>query len=446
MNLPAAFSNRLQAELPGMAVGICAAITAGGANSSLHFNAVKPYQSKLALAQSVPWCTQAFWLEKRPVFTLDPAFHAGAYYVQEASSMLLAAVLAKLPQPQCALDLCAAPGGKSLILAEVVGTDGVLVANEVVPKRAEILAENVNKWGLGNVLLTSQSAYNLAQTKQLFDLILVDAPCSGEGLFRRDPEAIAHWRPELPQMNAQRQQQILSDILPALASGGHLVYSTCTFGEIENEAMFRWLVAQDLEPVPLHFPQAWGFSDSHDFFADIPAGHAYRALPGTARGEGFFITAFRKPGPLPRVVGSTLAEKASWNFEQANLPAHLAAYAQKNEVFLMNPTAAAVYQQLKTHIKLYQAGVPAGSWQGAIFKPNHALALLAGLEWSGTVLELNDVQAGWYLARKAFDPKGLAEGMVLVQWKGLRLGWGWVKGGKFSSGFPAKYKIRMELS
>ena len=191
----------------------------------------------------VPWAASGYYLSTRPSFTFDPYFHAGAYYVQEASSMFLEEAIRQTTdgQPLKALDLCAAPGGKSTLMQGVLHPDSVLVANEVIKTRAALLADNITRWGAANVVVTNNDPRDFARLPGYFDLMVVDVPCSGSGLFRRDPAAIAEWSQDNVILCSQRQQRILADALPALKPGGTLIYSTCSYAVEEDEQIMDWL-------------------------------------------------------------------------------------------------------------------------------------------------------------------------------------------------------------
>ena len=244
--------------------------------------------------EKIAWCADAFYLKERPSYVWDPLFHAGAYYPQEASSMFLDHVLRQVVKAQdiAVLDLCAAPGGKSTLIANYLDGKGVLVANEVIRQRASILKENIQKWGYNNTIVTSADASVWAKKSDLFDVVVVDAPCSGEGMFRKDQVAIDEWSPENVQLCASRQRRILADIWTTLKPGGYLIYSTCTFNLNENEENVLWaeseLGAKSLE-VPLE--KEWGVTTS--FLSDV---NAYRFMPHKTKGEGFFIAVLKKSG------------------------------------------------------------------------------------------------------------------------------------------------------
>ena len=222
---------------------------------------------------SVEWAAgEAFYLTERPSFTLDPLFHAGGYYVQEASSMYVGVLFDRAfealgrPSGAAVLDLCAAPGGKTTQLLSHLPSDCLLVANEVVPSRATVLAENVARWGCANAVVTCNDPS--AFRREHFDIVVVDAPCSGEGMFRKDERAVAEWSPDSVRLCAARQRRILSDIWPTLPSGGFLIYSTCTFNSLEDEDNAEW-ICSSLGGRCLEMR------------------HFY---PGEERGEGFFCS------------------------------------------------------------------------------------------------------------------------------------------------------------
>lgn len=256
----------------------------------------------------VPWCPEGFYLKERPPFTADPLLHAGAYYVQEASSMFLAHVVRSIFHSsfftfhaQAVLDLCAAPGGKSTILRSHIPDDCLLVSNEPNRSRCQVLAENMTKWGHPNVVVTQAYAEELARIAPQqfhltsgFDIILADVPCSGEGMMRKEEEAVRQWSPALVHECAALQRSIITDIWPALRPGGLLIYSTCTFNPEEDEENVEWVARElgaDILTVPVD--PTWGIR------GDLRKGAAEdfrfcHFLPGSVRGEGFFLAVLRK--------------------------------------------------------------------------------------------------------------------------------------------------------
>ena len=247
--------------------------------------------------ESVPWCRNAYYLPQRPNFTMDPLLHAGCYYVQEAASMFLDEVLRQHlpPHPLTALDLCAAPGGKSTLLAAALPADSVLYSNEPVRQRANILLENVTKWGYPNHIVTNTYPEVYRKSKCHFDLILCDVPCSGEGMFRKDEATIREWSPQSVDRCWQLQRSIVCDAWACLNPGGLLIYSTCTFNTKENEENVRWFLEtfNDAEILPVDVRPEWHITCSLLPGFDAPV---YRFIPGITRSEGLFMCVMRKRG------------------------------------------------------------------------------------------------------------------------------------------------------
>ena len=252
--------------------------------------------------EPVPWCRDGYYLEQRPNFTFDPLFHAGCYYVQEAASMFLDEVLRQIFRENTlnALDLCAAPGGKSTLLRAALPTDCVLYSNEPVRQRASILLENVEKWGYPNHIVTNAYPRDYRKAKMKFDLILCDVPCSGEGMFRKDPATIREWSPQNVEKCWQLQRDIVSDAWACLNDGGILIYSTCTFNTKENEENIRWLLSEfdDAEVLPIDTKPEWHITGSllEGFHEPV-----YRFIPGITRSEGLFMCVIRKGGLSPNL-------------------------------------------------------------------------------------------------------------------------------------------------
>ncbi|MCX6273854.1 MAG: RsmB/NOP family class I SAM-dependent RNA methyltransferase, partial [Bacteroidetes bacterium] len=243
--------------------------------------------------EKIPWCSTGFYLDKRPSFTLDPLFHAGCYYVQDSSSMFLEQVFLQLglsDRKLLILDACAAPGGKSTHLASLMSEDSLLVSNEVIGSRITVLKENTIKWGYPNVLITNNDPSAFSSLENLFDVILVDAPCSGEGLFRKDHNAMEQWSESNCEISASRQQRILTALLPALKPGGLLIYSTCTFNPKENEENVKWLCENSgMECIELAINDDWGIKKVKDKNC---SGYAFH--PHHVKGEGLFISVLKK--------------------------------------------------------------------------------------------------------------------------------------------------------
>ncbi len=261
----------------------------------------------------VPWCSEGYYLNDRPQFTFDPLLHAGCYYVQEASSMFVTHILRTVDSLQftvdsnhtsqfstlnyqLALDLCAAPGGKSTALRSVLPDDCVLISNEPMGNRAQILLENVTKWGGPNHIVTNNYPRDFRKAKLKFDLILCDVPCSGEGMFRKDPNAISEWSAQNVEKCWQLQREIVADAWECLNPGGLLIYSTCTYNTKENEENIRWILdTYDAQVLDIPVDPSWNITGSLLQGFNEPV---YRFIPGITRGEGLFVCALRKAGSL----------------------------------------------------------------------------------------------------------------------------------------------------
>ena len=255
--------------------------------------------------QIVPWCPEGYYLEGRPQFTFDPLFHAGCYYVQEASSMFVTHIIRELSNHNSSflipnsslsvLDMCAAPGGKSTAIRTVLPEGSTLVSNEPIPTRAQILLENITKWGWKDCIVTNNYPRDFRKAKTKFDIILCDVPCSGEGMFRKDPNAINEWSLQNVEKCWRLQREIVADAWECLNPGGILIYSTCTYNTKENEENVRWIMEEyGAEPIVIPTKPEWGITGSLLPGFDAPV---YRFIPGITRSEGLFVCALRKPSP-----------------------------------------------------------------------------------------------------------------------------------------------------
>lgn len=272
---------------------------------SIRLNPKKTEGLSVADGEQVPWCRGGYYLPQRPNFTMDPLLHAGCYYVQEAASMFLDEVLRQMHnafishqpsaiRPLAALDLCAAPGGKSTLLRAALPENCILYSNEPVRNRASILLENVTKWGYQNHHVTNAYPRDYRKEKMKFDLILCDVPCSGEGMFRKDPATIREWSPQNVEKCWQLQREIVADAWQCLNDGGLLIYSTCTFNTKENEENIRWILDNyEAEVLPVETRPEWNITGSLLPGFNEPV---YRFIPGISRGEGLFMCVLRKNG------------------------------------------------------------------------------------------------------------------------------------------------------
>jgi len=394
---------------------------------------------------SIPWCPNGFYLSQRPSFTLDPLFHAGSYYVQEASSMFLWHVLkAVVDKDQCklVLDLCAAPGGKSTLLSSFF-EDGLVVSNEVIKPRVNILSENITKWGDPNVIVTNNDPRDFSRLPGFFDVIVADVPCSGSGLFRKDPSAIEEWSPGNVNLCCQRQQRILADIIPCLKQNGILVYSTCSYSKEEDEEILDWIVDTfHLQPIQIPVTAEWNIIEST---SSKHAANGYRFFPDKVKGEGFFIAAFKQVNDVPEVrqkhatINLATAKEKDELQQIIDLGSHTSVF-KHNDIFQLYPTVLLdELKALSKHLYIKQAGVSAGSFKGKSFVPEHALAL-SSFHHQFPKAELSKEDALSYLRKQ--DIKPLApQGWCMITY--LDKGLGWIKNlpNRANNYYPSEWRI-----
>ena len=261
---------------------------------SIRVNRAK-WDGDVVHGERVPWSADGYYLPDRPNFTFDPLLHAGCYYVQEVSSMFVERVLGQyVTEPVEMLDMCAAPGGKSLAAIATLPEGSWLMSNEPIRQRASVLAENVSKWGSERMVVVNNYPEQISKSKLKFDVILCDVPCSGEGMFRKDAQAISEWSVQNVEKCRQLQREIVAEAWKCLRPGGLLIYSTCTFNTRENEENVRWIMDEyGAEILPVDIREEWNVVGS--LLAEFD-GPVYRFIPGVTRGEGIFMAVMRKDG------------------------------------------------------------------------------------------------------------------------------------------------------
>ncbi|GGH83052.1 rRNA cytosine-C5-methyltransferase [Filimonas zeae] len=451
-NLPIAFVNSLEHCAGFDRTAFEAVHKAGEKVTSVRLNTAKTQVPANIGGQElspVPWCPGAYYLAQRPSFTFDPLFHAGTYYVQEASSMFLWSVLSQVagePGGERVLDLCAAPGGKSTLLASYFH-NGLVVANEVIRTRSNVLVENSTKWGTGNMVVTNNDPSHFQALPGYFDVMVVDAPCSGSGLFRKDPEAISEWSEDNVTLCSQRQQRILADVYPALKEGGLLIYSTCSYSSEEDEEILDWLMKEfALESCPVTLQPDWGIVP-----VSSPEKKAagYRFYPDKVKGEGFFIAAFRKK---EHSSGTVFVKKNTLLSPATKQEAVMVAgWLQQSEglfLFKQKETIIAVQEKWRDDIAALQqtlhirkAGVAIGEIKGKDLVPDHALALSLLVKKDLQVWEFSKENALQYLRRKDVDMGEAPKGWTLARYEGVNLGWMKVLPGRMNNYYPVEWRI-----
>jgi 16S rRNA C967 or C1407 C5-methylase (RsmB/RsmF family)/NOL1/NOP2/fmu family ribosome biogenesis protein len=481
------FANRMQRQLGREEAARFLQSLCEPAPVSIRLHPLKPYTAR---GNPVPWHSNGIYLDERPVFTLDPAFHAGAYYVQEASSMLTGHVVEQLAERmsiRTVLDACASPGGKTTLLASAL-PGSFIVANEVIRSRLPSLTENVMKWGTGNIAVTASETGRFSALPTFFDVILADVPCSGEGLFRKQSEWQREWTEENARHCTLRQRRILMELWPALRPGGFLVYSTCTFNPEENELNLKWLRSQTgagaesgaetgidegadydshsysapdnrvgindlagshqgVESIPLEMPDGWGVSE---ITTDGITGYA--CYPHRVEGEGFFIAVIRKPvnalePDTARNAGKRKSvRKPAIPFE--HVPADITArlnnwFTGGDHQFIrygkmihrINPSSMPFLEQLHLAMPVRYAGIEVAETIRDELKPAHAAALCPFLNHGHfQTRDLAEEQALAFLRSEALpnsgdEPveNGKKQGSGWILARHNGLGLGWLK-------------------
>ena len=444
--IPLPFIQSLQ-NLLGAETGDLLEALQQAAPVSIRYNREKTASGKFARETPVAWCPDGVYLAERPAFTLDPLLHGGAYYVQEASSMFLAQLAPAVQSfgDRCRiLDLCAAPGGKSTLLAGLLPPGGLLVANEIIRSRAAILLENLAKWGFSNVVVTHNDPQQFEKLAGAFDILLIDAPCSGEGMFRKDAAAIKEWSPAHVRLCADRQRRIVAGAWNALREGGLLIYSTCTFNRDENDTNVQW-IQNDLgaERVSLPLLPAWGIVESE-------AG--YRFYPHRVQGEGFFVSVLRKTTP-PRPVRRSAHEKANHRMAlKAAIPVEkwlsgqFVFESRNNIIHALPPAQQTFIAQLSQQLHVLQAGVAVGEQKGTAVIPAAALALSTALQPAAFPKVEADISTALHFLRRDTVRLNFAEkDFLLLAYNRLPLGFVKHLGYRTNNLYPAAWRIRMTV-
>lgn len=393
-------------------------------------------------AARVPWCPSGFYLDARVPFTFDPALHQGLYYVQDASSMIydyIVRLMASDGLPKSYLDACAAPGGKTTAAIDALPDGSVVVANEYVRARAEVLRENIVKWGYDRVYVSCGDTRAFRKLKEEFDIVAADVPCSGEGMFRKDPEAVAQWTPALVAECALRQREIVDNLWPALRSGGCMIYSTCTFNRAENEDIVRYIMDEyGAEPVELPVPDEWNI---------LRREGCMHFLPGRVRGEGLTVAVLRKPGECP-----VRGEKPEKKRQEKMLPAIAScrkylgrpdeyAWAVEDDTVLAIPDRR-MYARLAKVLDLRLKGIEVATIKGRDVIPAQSLAMSCALvDDAFPSYEVDYGTAVSYLRREAVTLVDAPQGYVLLTYRKRPLGFVKNLGRRANNLYPQSWRI-----
>jgi 16S rRNA C967 or C1407 C5-methylase (RsmB/RsmF family)/NOL1/NOP2/fmu family ribosome biogenesis protein len=427
---------------------------------SVRLNPYKKYDFAKEGLKPVPWNSFGYFLETRPSFTFDPMFHAGAYYVQDSSAMFVGEVFRKvLRRVACGniikvLDLCASPGGKTTDLAaslrQKYGNDFLLVSNEVIRQRASVLADNVAIWGDPNVVVTSADPKVFSSMSGFFDIILADVPCSGEGMFRKDPDSVSEWSPDVVHACALRQKRIVADVWPALADGGVLIYSTCTFNKYENDDNVLWLSDKFGAEVI-----------SGTLFDSLPSGVfatdcGFMLLPGFVNGEGQYCSASVKSSmPLSYAGRSGLSTKKKKKRKVLDLMTSsvISTYFdygmeiyRKGDYVVAMPSSVAVFEEDLDVLNPLTEGLAVGWFKRNDFIPSADLALsIATLENIFPSVELDLKQSLAFLHKDAIVVPDSPKGYVMVKYNGVPLGFVKNLGSRCNNLHPVSRRIKKDI-
>lgn len=443
--LPSEFINSMNNLLPDSELKSFVHVMNGKSPVSLRRHPIKG-EGLFSKQESVPWCSEGAYLEERPRFALDPAFHNGSYYVQEAASMFLEHVFhsIKLPSSPFILDLCAAPGGKSTHLLSLLSGRGFLLSNEVVKSRLKVLNENITKWGFPNVITTNNDPEQFGRFPALFDCILVDAPCSGEGMFRKDERARSEWSENNVQHCHLRQRRILNDVWPALKEGGYLIYSTCTFNQLENEKSVKELVQNGMaESIELNVP--WKEIDHRE----DEGVNSYRFWPQRTKSEGFFVSVLQKTQKEAPKKG----KQTKLPFEPITFRSDLLLHSEPLEIlrtekgkqFILPINTKEWVAFIVQNFRVGLVGLELALEKGKDLRWSHSFAMSTIMNPQAfNSIDLQKEDALNFLRRKWSSPPPNKSKWVLATYNHQPLGWLKQAGERWNNCYPQDWRLRLE--
>jgi 16S rRNA C967 or C1407 C5-methylase (RsmB/RsmF family)/NOL1/NOP2/fmu family ribosome biogenesis protein len=420
-------------------------------NSGVQITSIRINPSKKSKIENqnskIPWTEYGYYLSQRPSFTFDPLFHAGTYYVQEASSMFLEQAVKQtvdLSKPIKVLDLCASPGGKSTHIQSLISKDSLLVSNDVIRSRANVLKDNIIKWGCENVVVTNNDPKDFSKLENYFDVIVVDAPCSGSGLFRRDEEAINEWSENNVALCSQRQQRILADVWPALKQDGILIYSTCSYSKEEDEEIMDWLATElPTANCQLEISNDWRITET----ISATGSHGYRFWPDKVKGEGFFLACFKKmDGGDENSLRYKKKPETATNKELELIEK----WAQKedkefikyeNTVYAWPSDLLKDFSILLEQLRVIYSGVLTGELMRDKLVPDHALAMSNITAGFINRAELDYEQAIRFLQRKDLRIGTVNKGWQIFCYNNYPLGWANVLPNRINNYYPKELRI-----
>lgn len=421
--------------------------------TSIRYNPKKAKSPLFDAKGQVPWANQGIYLTERPSFTFDPYFHAGHYYVQEASSMFLEEVLKQcidLNEPQRVLDLCAAPGGKSTHLSSLLSDDSILISNEVIAARASILVENLTRWGNANVVVTNNDPEHFSALNHCLDVVVVDAPCSGEGMFRKDKDAINEWSINNVNICSARQKRILHTVSSLLRTNGIIIYSTCTFNTKEDVEPIQSLIDEGgWESVQINLSEFKGITERIVEGGNTVFG--YHFYPNKIEGEGFYISVLRKTDEAesnwPKVMKNVnYSDKKSKIALSNYIDAIEFDFLQHNQQSLAFPNT--IHKEmlglLNTSLRIKKFGIDMGQLIRDELIPDQAYAMSNYKNDFFEEIQLDKNEAIQFLQKKEFNINAATKGWHLVKYENAYLGFAKLMGNRMNNTYPKEWRIRSE--
>jgi len=444
--LPAAFTERIKKQFPNEFNPFLNALNNAPTTSVL----INPFKKNQPNGSSVLWNPHGKILPERPNFTSDPNYHAGAYYAQEANSMFIHVLIDHAigkSTPIAALDLCAAPGGKSLLMNVSLHPDSFCLSNEIIPNRLAVLRENIAKWGSSNHLTIGNSPEKIP-FQNAFDLILVDAPCSGEGLFRRQESFRLEWNEHLAQSCSIRQKDILKEAYRMLKPGGFLIYSTCTYAQTENEEIVDWICESfEIENIALPLDNSWGITEAHS-----EHGVGYQMLPHLTPGEGFFCSLFQKTenhsaGSKSKIKNSSLTNPSKIQLAEIKryISPDIETRIDVNGRVFTFPFHNSFFPMFENDYPNANLGVQLGEFMRDKFIPHQSLANTNLFNSEVPQIQLSFDQAQAYLRGEALSANS-TRGYQIVSFQEQALGWVKSVGNRCNNMYPKPWYVKQNYS
>ncbi len=399
----------------------------------------------------IPWCENGYYLKQKFEYALDPLWHAGVYYVQEASSMFVHYLLEQIPNRsefQQLLDLCAAPGGKTQILAHLFPHANI-VANEMIANRQAMLQENIIKCGSKNIIVTNNTSKDFSNINKIFDLVLLDAPCSGSGLFRKMPDYLKTWKKSFVNQCATIQEKLVHDILPTIKTNGYLMYATCSLSVEENEDIIKNISQKyNLKICHLAVPSSWNI---HESYIDNRF-YGYRFYPYNLHGEGFFVSLLQKQSEQPinkithfkKSVFEYLTPNEQHFISQLNISSIVINNFIKiqDEILSLQPNSFSFLQNFGALLNIKLAGINVGRLKGAGFQPHHQLAMLYPVKDAIAAKELNKMDALNFLRKNTILFDNVDKNWILIKYQNWGLGWVKSAGQRINNYYPLHWRLR----